>query len=184
MKKEIRAKLLKRRNELTTYEVLKKSNEIIANLKKLNEFKNAEKIACYISFNNEVYTHGLIKEYLNKKEVLVPFIDREKKEIRLAHIKSWKELEQGAYGILEPKKEALRIKDYSHIDVILVPGIAFDLRGYRIGYGKGYFDRLLAKVNGYKVGLAYDFQVLEKIPADKHDIRMDAIVTEKRIIKL
>ena len=124
MKKEIRAKLLKRRKELTTYEVLKKSNEVIANLKKLNEFKNAKKIACYISFNNEVYTHGLIKEYINKKEVLVPFIDREKKEIKLACIKSWKELEQGAYGILEPKKEALRIRDYSHIDVILVPGLA------------------------------------------------------------
>lgn len=181
-KEKIRKKLIKKRNSLSTYEVLKKSNEIILNLKKLKEFKKARRIACYISFGNEVYTHGLIKEFLNKKEILVPFVDREKKELKLSYIKDWKELHQGAYGILEPKKEFLKIRN--DVDLILVPGIAFDERGHRIGYGEGYFDRLLSKIDAVKIGLAYEFQILKEIPYEEHDEKVDIIVSEKKIRKI
>ena len=183
-KEEIRRKIKSRRDELQTYEVLKRSNEIIANLKKLPEFKEATNIACYISFNNEVYTHGLIKEYVNKKRVFVPVIDRERKEIILSHLKDWKELSSGAYGILEPRKEFLRIGRYGDIQLIIVPGIAFDEKGNRIGYGGGYFDRLLKKLKAKKVALAYDFQILKEIPNEEHDVRMDVIVSEKRILRI
>ena len=183
-KEEIRKKIKSKRDDLQTYEVLKRSNEIIANLKKLPEFEEATNIACYISFNNEVYTHGLIKEYVNKKRVFVPVIDREKKEISLSHLKDWKELSSGAYGILEPKKEFLRIGKYDDVELIIVPGIVFDERGNRIGYGGGYFDRLLRKMKAKKVALAYDFQILKEIPNEEHDVRMDVIVSEKRILRI
>jgi len=182
MKTNIRKELLEKRNKLSTYEILKKSNKILEKLKGLEEFSKASVFACYISFGSEVYTHGLIKEYVERKKVLVPVVNKESKEIFLAHIKSWKELDSGAYGILEPRKEFLRPVGYNEVEVIIVPGIAFDENGNRIGYGEGYFDKLLGNINAFKIALAYDFQVLKKIPNEKHDIKMDIIVTERRII--
>ena len=179
-KEELRRKIKSKRDKLSTYEVLRRSNEIIAKLKELLEESNI--IACYISFGNEVYTHGLIKEYVTKKEILVPFIDG--KNLSLSHLKDWKELSSGAYGILEPKKEFLRVRNYDEVEAIIVPGIVFDRKGNRIGYGGGYYDRLLKKVKAIKIALAYDFQVMERIPNEKHDVKMDMIVTEKEVIEV
>ncbi len=183
MKKDIRKKLLEKRNSLSTYEILERSNRILEKLKKLEKFEKASTLACYISFGSEVYTHGLIKEYVGKKKVLVPVVSKEKKEIFLAHIKSWRELESGTYGILEPRKEFLRPVSYDEVEVIIVPGIAFDENGNRIGYGEGYFDKLLKKIHAVKIAIAYDFQILKKIPNEKHDVKIDVIITEKRIIE-
>jgi len=180
LRKEIKSK----RDKLPTYEVLRRSNEIVARLKELQNFKEANVIACYISFGSEVYTHGLIKEYVKKKEILVPIVDKGSKNLFLSHLKDWKELDSGAYGILEPKKEFLRIKSYNEIEAVIVPGIVFDRKGNRIGYGAGYYDRLLKKVKAKKIALAYDFQVMERIPNEEHDVRMDVIVTEKEVIKI
>ena len=182
-KEIIRRRIKSKRDNLQTYEVLKKSNEIIKNLKELPEFKEAKNIACYISFNNEVYTHGLIKEYVDKKKIFIPVVDRERKEILLSHLKNWQELSSGAYGILEPRREYLRIGRYEDIELVIVPGIAFDEKGNRIGYGEGYFDRLLKRMDAKKIGIAYDFQILKEIPNEEHDVKMDVIVSEKRVLK-
>jgi 5-formyltetrahydrofolate cyclo-ligase len=178
MKEKIRKELLEKRNSLSTYEILEKSNIILDKLYRLEEFSKANRIACYISFGSEVYTHGLIKEYSKKKELLVPFIKNG--EIFLARINSWEELESGAYGILQPKDPKIESGD---MDIIIIPGIAFDENGNRIGYGKGYFDRLLKKIPSKRIAIAYDFQVLKNILNQEHDVRMDMIITEKRIIK-
>ncbi|MEM2935073.1 MAG: 5-formyltetrahydrofolate cyclo-ligase [Candidatus Thermoplasmatota archaeon] len=178
MKERIRKELLEKRNSLSTYEILEKSNIILNKLYELEEFLKANRIASYISFGSEVYTHGLIKEYSKKKELFVPFIKN--REIFLARINSWEELESGAYGILQPKNPRI---ENGNIDLIIVPGIAFDENGNRIGYGKGYFDRLLKKFFSKKIALAFDFQVLESIPNHTYDVKMDMIITEKRIIK-
>ncbi len=178
MKGKIRKELLEKRNSLNTYEILEKSNIILKNLYGLEEFSKSKKIASYISFGSEVYTHGLIKEYSKKKEFFVPFIKNG--DIFLSRINSWEELESGIYGILQPKEPKI---ENGGIDVIIVPGIAFDENGNRIGYGKGYFDRLLKKISSIKIALAYDFQVLKNIPNQEHDVKMDMVVTEKRIIK-
>ncbi|HEC88549.1 MAG TPA: 5-formyltetrahydrofolate cyclo-ligase, partial [Thermoplasmata archaeon] len=105
-----------------------------------------------------------------------------KKEIRLSHLKSWKELHTGEYGILEPRKEFLRIEN--NADIFIIPGIVFDEDGNRIGYGGGYFDRFLSDFKGKKIALAYEFQIIKKMPNEKHDVKMDFIVTDKRIIKV
>ncbi|MCD6170927.1 MAG: 5-formyltetrahydrofolate cyclo-ligase [Thermoplasmata archaeon] len=177
-KEEIRKKILQKRNKLTGNEILEKSNKIISKLTSIKEFKEAKKILCYVSFGSEVFTHGLIRAYINKKDIAVPVIKGN--ELALSYIKDWKELEKGRYGILEPK--AIRNADIDAISLAIVPAVAFDERGYRIGYGRGYFDRLLARMNAMRIGLGYELQIVKKIPEEKHDVRMDMIITEERII--
>jgi 5-formyltetrahydrofolate cyclo-ligase len=172
------------RDALSTYDLLRKSNEIVKRLKNIHELDQSTVVACYISFDNEVYTHGFIREYIKQKEILIPFIDRQTKKLHLSHLKNWKELQSGCYGILEPEKSSLRIKKPSIVDVFLIPGIVFDRYGNRIGYGCGYFDKLLSKLDATKIGLAFDFQVLERIPHEPHDIKMDYILTETQTIRL
>lgn len=179
-KEELRKRIKEKRDKLSQKEILERSEKIIEKLVKMNEFVYAEIVACYISFGSEVNTHSLIKSFMKKKRILVPFVDKRKKEIHLSHLKNWEELHTGEYGILEPKKEFLRIED--NADIFIIPGIVFDEKGNRIGYGEGYFDRFLCNFRGKKIALAYDFQVVKKMPNEEHDVRMDFIVTDKRII--
>jgi len=179
-KQKIRKKLLDLRNSLSTIEVLERSNRVMANIYGMEDFKKANVVAVYISFGTEVNTHGLIRSIIGKKEVLVPVVtNKEKKEITLFELRDWRELSSGSYGILEPKKEFIRRRGGDEVDISLIPGIAFDVYGNRIGYGSGYYDRLLKKVAGVKVGIAYDFQVVDKIPNEEHDVRVDKIATDK-----
>ena len=180
MKEEIRKKILEKRNNLSTYEIFEKSNKIISKLISLEEFKEAKKILCYVSFGSEVYTHGFIKAYSSIKNIAVPVVNKEKNELILSCIRDWKELSTGAYGILEPKK--IKKANPKEIEIAIIPGIAFDKRGYRIGYGEGYFDRLLSKMNAIRIAIAYELQIVNKIPDEKHDMKMDKIITEKRIL--
>lgn len=181
-KEELRKKIKEKRDKLSQKEILERSGKIIEKLTEMNEFVNADAVACYISFGNEVNTHFLIKNFIEKKKILVPFVDKGRKEIRLSHLKNWEELHTGEYGILEPKKEFLRIEN--NADIFIIPGIVFDESGNRIGYGGGYFDRFLCNFRGKKIALAYEFQVIKKMPNEKHDVKMDFIVTDKRIIKV
>jgi len=97
-------------------------------------------------------------------------------------IKDFRELEEGKYRILEPV-DAKEV-DLDEIDIVLVPGIAFDKKGHRIGYGKGYYDSFLRKVNALKIGLCMDFQIVDKIPSNEWDVGMDIVVSEKQVIKV
>lgn len=181
-KKEIRKAFLKERDALPTVEILRKSNDIISTLLSIKEFEEARKVLLYISFGSEVNTHGLIRLLFGRKEVFVPIVDKERKEIFISELRRWEELSSGAYGILEPEKDYIRKGDVKEMEIAIVPGVAFDEYGYRIGYGGGYYDKLLKKMDGVKIGIAYDFQILKKLPHENHDVRMDKIVTEKRIL--
>ncbi|RLF39548.1 MAG: 5-formyltetrahydrofolate cyclo-ligase, partial [Thermoplasmata archaeon] len=94
-------------------------------------------------------------------------------------IENLDDLERGAFGILEPQNKKIYTGD---IDIIIVPGIAFDFRGYRIGYGKGFYDRFLRGADALKIGIAYDFQIVKQIPEDDGDVPVDIIVSEKRVL--
>ncbi len=181
-KKEIRKIFLEKRDALTPFDIFRRSNVIIGHLLSLQEFENAKTILSYISFGSEVNTHGLIRLLLEKKEVFVPFVEKDRREIYISELRDWNELSSGAYGILEPKKECIREREINEIEIALVPGLAFDEEGYRIGYGGGYYDKLLKKMDGEKIGVAYDFQISKKVPREGHDIKMDRIVTEKRVL--
>jgi 5-formyltetrahydrofolate cyclo-ligase len=182
MKKKLRKEYLQLRKGYEKQDLNNKNEIIKKNLEKLNEFKNAKTILFYISFENEVETHELIKDSLKKnKKVIVPYM--EKKEIYLSKLKDFQELEKTTFGILEPKKQFIREFDIIDVDLIIVPGIAFDKQGHRIGFGEAYYDNLLKKSKAIKIGLAYEFQIIEEIPNETHDVPVDIIVTEKRILK-
>lgn len=141
-----------------------------------DEWKKANTICLYISLPEEVDTRSLLSE---KKSFVVPRVWGS--ELRLHKIRSLKDVEPGSFGILEPKKSSLSV-DKSDVDLFVVPGIAFDRKGYRLGWGKGYYDRLLAGVKATKIGLAYNFQIIPRLPHKKYDIPMDIVITENETI--
>lgn len=185
----LRKEILNLRNLLSKDEVSQKSYEIIKNLKSLEEYKSGRLIMCYVDFNNEVMTKAFIDQSIEEgKRILVPAIadtTAGKKEMCAAEIASVKsDLEPGAYGILEPKKNNLKKVEPSEIDLVVVPGVVFNTDGHRIGYGAGYYDRFLKKLRSgcVKVGVAFEIQVLTQIPVDKHDVPVEILITENGII--
>lgn len=180
MKVQLKENILKKRNLLSRKEIIEKSKKIFTNLSKLCEFQNSKTVMFYVSFNNEVYTHDMIREALKNKLVIVPKVTH--KEIEPSVIMDLNNLlPSGKFGILEPI-EVMKIP-YKNIDLVLVPGIIFDKEGYRIGYGFGYYDKFLKKVSkAIKIGLAFDFQIIDTVPREMHDVPMDLIVTEERVI--
>ncbi len=183
MKNKVRRELMKLRKNLSKYEVLQKSNKIKNRLFKMKEFKQASTIMFYVSYDNEVYTHEMIKDCIaNKKNVVVPIVDKKNKKLILSKLGSWDDLRPGAYNILEPKKEKIKEISIDELDLIIVPGVGYDEQGNRIGHGKGYYDNLLKNSIALTIGLAFEFQIIKKIPIEKHDVTINKIVTEERII--
>lgn len=183
MKNVLRKTFAQKRDTLPVQAIKDKSTKIIHKLLLLEEIKRAKIIFIYISFKGEVYTHDLIKSLINSKVVVVPRVtDTKKKTLLLSQLQSWSHLSPGAYGILEPRQEYIKELPYEDIDVAVVPGILFDKKCHRIGYGGGYFDRLLKSLTATKIGLAFDTQIIDAIPQAKHDVSMDKIITDKRTI--
>ncbi len=174
--------MLKTRNSLSR-EILDEMNEMIqTRVLNMNEFVSAKIVAAYHSVGSEVSTLKILSSVLQlNKRLALPKVEDETK-IVFAEVKDLEnDLEVGGYKIMQPKDHCLKM---NKIDLVLVPGIAWDEHGYRLGYGKGYYDRYLANLQTVSVGLAYDFQVLENIPHGRKDFRVNLIVTEKRIIKV
>lgn len=143
-------------------------------------FKNAKNVLFYVSFGNEADTIRLIAENFSKKNIFVPKVNG--RNLEIYQIESIDDLKTGAFGILEPKTD-LKTENLDKIDMAFIPGIAFDRIGHRIGFGKGFYDILNKKLSCLKVGLAYNFQIVENIPADKHDEPVDLIITDSEIIE-
>ncbi|MEM0493221.1 MAG: 5-formyltetrahydrofolate cyclo-ligase [Candidatus Thermoplasmatota archaeon] len=184
-KKNLRAKLKKKRDSLLYNDVITKSRLIAERLYKLDDYKQSYLILFYVSYDNEVYTHEMIKETLRRgKRIVVPYIYEEDKKMILSELLRWEDLTPGPYNILQPLKDKIRVINIDNIDIIIVPGLGFDIRGNRIGHGLGYYDALLKKArNKNKYGLAFESQLLDHIPSEPHDIKVDYIITEERIIK-
>ena len=180
MKDQLKQSILEKRNSLSIDEVLEKSRQIETNLFGLEQYIKSRTVMYFVSFGNEVYTHAMIKKALSNKTVVVPKVSHY--EIEPSLIIDFENLIPGKFGILEPI-ETMRIA-YKNIDLVLVPGIAFDLDGHRIGYGFGYYDKFLKKVpKAVKIGLAFDFQVVDIIPRETHDVPVDLIVTDERVVE-
>jgi len=185
-KYETRKALLNKRNLLELYEIKEYSELICTKIKQLQQYKQANTVFAYIDAKNEVATFSLIQDDIDEgKTVCLPLTIKNSVELEFYRVFDLdKDLQKGYYGILEPIPNVERIVLPEDADLIIVPGVAFDLNLNRIGYGKGYYDRFLSKVskNVPKIALAYDFQVLESISEGENDIKMDMIITEKRII--
>ena len=159
------------------------SARILENLFLIDEFQRAKSVCTFLSAFKEPETGGIIKALTDRGcAVAVPITHTDTGLLTLSYIYGTDSLIRGAYRISEPRsvREA-RIED---IDAVLVPGLAFDRGGGRTGFGKGYYDRLLHSSCSVKIGLCYDFQVIDSVPVQEHDVIMDFIVTEKEIIKV
>ena len=180
MKAKLKESILEKRNSLAKEDILERSRKIQNNLFGLSQYAKSRTVMFFVSFSSEINTHEMIKEALKNKTVVVPKIIQH--EIEPSVIIDFDNLIPGKFGILEPI-EAMRIA-YKNIDLVLVPGIVFDKEGHRIGYGLGYYDKFLKKVpKAVKIGLAFDFQIVDKIPREMHDIPVDLIVTEERVVE-
>jgi 5-formyltetrahydrofolate cyclo-ligase len=166
-------------------DVRAKSAAIWERLSVVREFAGATRPLVYVSKAREVDTHGLIRQLLAMgRNVCVPWFDVARKRYAASGLRDFDaDLTSGRFGILEPKPEAIRPATADQIDVALVPGLAFDETGNRLGRGLGYLDRLLQETSGARIALAFDFQLLGEVPTEAHDMRMDFIVTETRVIK-
>lgn len=128
----------------------------------------------YHSLKDEVDTHAFIRKWSREKCILLPVVVGDDLELRL--YTGPEDLTVGAYGIEEPT--GARFTDYAAIDLIVVPGVAFDRDGNRLGRGKGYYDRLLPRIpSAYKIGICFPFQLVDEVPAEPFDIRMDEIIS-------
>ncbi len=181
-KESIRKKILSLRSLLPQDEARKRSELIFQNLKKLHVFNNANVIHTYVSSKkNEVDTIEIIKYLFSiGKRVVVPVVDKENKTLIHSELKDLSELKRSTFGLLEP--DVVRKVNLDEIDIVIVPAVAVDRFGNRIGFGGGYYDKFLSQVNRPKIALVYDFQVVEKIEPEKSDIPVDFIVTENDII--
>jgi len=166
---------LRKRNRLSKEEIISKSSVIKEKLFNSEDYKNAKVVMFYVSFGSEVDTFDMMKKALKDKKVCVPAVKGDK--IVASLIKDFKELDKkGKYGILEPSK--IKEIDKKDIDLVIVPGVVFDKRNHRIGYGKGYYDKFLKDFKGKKVGLAFKMQILEFIPNHDWDVRLDKVISE------
>lgn len=152
------------------------SAEILAALEAHPAFRAANTILLYHSLPDEVDTHDFIRKWSNRKRILLPVVVGDDLEVRI--YTSPADLATGAYGIEEPT--GALFTDYAAIDFIVVPGVAFDRSGNRLGRGKGYYDRLLPRIpSAYKAGICFPFQIVEEVPAEPFDICMDEIITQQ-----
>ena len=181
-KSSIRSDLIQRRNELSIELVHQKSRKICKQVMITPEFLEADHVLLYADFRHEVDTKEIFDACLaQKKKVYFPKCIQD--TMTFYQIISVMQLENGYWGIKEPK-DLTHPYIYNEKDntLVIIPGVAFDINGYRIGYGKGYYDRFLTdKPYVNKMGLAYSFQMLEQIPKDTYDQKLDKVVTEELV---
>ena len=178
-KVNLRARYLKVRKALSSFDSFVKSWTIQDHLIDSNVFYNAKVIGLYYPILNEVQTFRIISySLLNSKTVCLPAVVGEK--LFFYKFESKKELKKGKYNIMEPSNTNLEMNN--QLDLIIIPGIVFDIAGHRIGYGKGYYDKLIKSLptNKFTVaGLGYNFQVHhEEIEHFDHDAKIDVLITE------
>lgn len=180
MSKFIRGKYLTARKGLSKDIVKKKSKLIVKKLLGLEAIKNAKTVSAYLPVNNEVDTYSIIDYLLGAgKTVAVPgFVDR---NYYFGKLNNLNNLELGPSKILQPR--VFKRIDPKLVDVAIIPGVAFDQKGNRLGYGKGVFDKLLCCSDAFKVGLAFEFQIIDNLTIESHDIKMDVVVSEKKVYR-
>lgn len=185
-KKILRNKILSIRNSLDKEIKDKMDYEIYNKLINSELYLKAKNIFIYISFDKEIETKRIINKALNdEKNVYIPKIYRHDKSMKAIRLKSSEDLKENSMGILEPIEDSDYINK-EEIDLIIVPGVVFDLNGNRIGYGGGYYDRYLEDIKevSNKVVLAYDLQVVDFIEPESHDINIDYIITNTKFRKI
>jgi len=178
-KKSLRNLLLERRDN-TSFDLMKIASEKIQKkIKKINGFRNAQKIGAYFPIGSEILTQDIIQELISDgKDVFLPKVIGEKMEFR--KITNFSSLEKGSFDIMEPKDDC---QTDNNLDVVLVPTVGISPIGVRLGYGHGFYDKFLAEHKTTTISLTMEKQIIKNIPKSEHDIMIDWIVTEDRFLQ-
>ena len=178
-KNSLRNLLLEKRDN-TSFDLMKiASGKMQKRLKKIQKFREAQKIGAYYPIGSEILTQDIIQELLSKgKDVFLPKVVGDNMEFR--KISDFSSLEKGSFDIMEPKDDC---QVDNSLDVILVPTVGISPTGVRLGYGHGYYDKFLAENKTTTISLILEKQIVKNIPKSEHDILIDWIVTEDQILK-
>lgn len=180
-KREVRRLMRERKRAVPTDEKLRRSDIIMHRLEHTPDFAAAQVVLLYWSMDDEVQTHAFVNKWYKDKVLLLPCVQGD--DLVLRQYTGPECMVSGEqFGIGEPAKGAAGSDDWTDLEavqLIAVPGVAFDPAGNRMGRGRGFYDRLLKSTpNAVKIGLAYDFQMLDTIPTEPHDVRMDHVLTD------
>lgn len=177
-KNSLRRLLLQRRDSISADYMSIASRQIQKNLKKIDAYRAAKRIAGYYSIGSEVKTGSIIQEILTDGKIFaLPRVEGD--NIVFCQVKDFDDLEKGEFGIMEPKTNCPTINDF---DVILVPAVAMTSVGQRLGYGMGYYDRFLANTSAVTIALTYSKLLIKNIPKSEHDVIIQWVVTEDDVI--
>ena len=183
-KQRIRSEVFRRRVALE--DKAQRSRRILQRVIQCPQYRAAETVMFYLDARSEVRTRSTVSDQLETdRRVVVPYCVDER--LQLFHLLSLDEVSPGAFGILEPsaacRRDVDRLVNVRDVDAFVVPGVAFDRLGRRLGHGHGFFDRLLSNARGdaVKIGVGFDCQIVEQLPSEEHDVRLDLVVTENAV---
>lgn len=178
-KREIRRKIKTLRSMLSEEEKCRASEEVFERLENNAAFQLAKKILMYHSLPDELPTPAFLRKWKGEKDFYLPRVNGVNLDI-LPFDES--RLEIGSFHIEEPTGD--EFMDSSELELIIVPAVAYDRKGNRLGRGKGFYDRLLCETKAVKIGVAYDFQLYDELPTEEHDVPMDYVITQSTVIKI
>lgn len=187
-KKARRNTAQRQRNEIAADERMKNSEAIQRHILQSDIYRHAKSVMCYVSYRSEVSTHTLLQAMIaDGKEVYIPSIERGDAEMMVSKLRDFQDLTPDYMGILSLPRSSAEAET-PRIDLILIPGLLFDDRGYRLGYGGGFYDRFLEKQpklgKGTWLGLGFELQMHQEVPIENHDIALDGWVSERGLMHL
>lgn len=185
VKRGLREEFKAARRGMAPEDQARRDRQILERILRLPEYQRARLVLTYVSTAIEVDTRALIQQALaDGKQVAVPRCTPGKVDMRFYLIQSLSQLEPGAFGVLEPNPEKCReLRQYQH-SICILPGLGFDLQGYRLGYGKGYYDRFLSRYSGKNIGVCYNVCLKALLPHGRYDKMVDILVTEKFVKRI
>lgn len=173
-KNELRKDIRNLKKQVSLDDKKRRSKYIFEKLEKLEDFKNSKIIMAYWSMDDEVFTHDFILKWHHKKTIILPVVKGNDLELKL-FLGTQNMIKGKSFGINEPTGE--NFNEPEKIDLIIVPGIAFDKDNNRLGRGKAYYDKLLKTTKAKKIGVCFDFQLVDSVPVDEHDVKMDLVIS-------
>ena len=180
-KQDLRARAKERRRNMVSEEKQQLDRQISENVCRLKEYRPAKTILIYMSTPIEIDTRGIIKKaWADGKRVAVPRCIPDTRDMEFHYIESLDQLSIGSFSVMEPNPDLPVVTDFSGC-LMIVPGMHFDMKGYRIGYGKGYYDRYMVRFTGISAGLCYSAELKPFLYHGKYDRHVDIVVTDKRI---
>lgn len=177
-KDKLRKEIAAKKREFVSEDLLCMSEEVFSVLEITGSFRDASTVFIYNSMPDEVATRNFIKKWESEKSFYYPVVINDNLVFRRAA--SDVEYTKSKIGVDEPS--GADFTDFGKLDMVIVPGVAFDRKGNRLGRGKGYYDRFLSRIKAPKVGVCFDFQLYDNIPVSDNDIKMDMIVSENDLI--